>query len=210
MNEKMQRLRRITPSQIVLLGFLLLIGVGALLLMLPISARSGKATPFMDALFTATSATCVTGLIVHDTYTYWSTFGQFVILMLIQVGGMGVVTVAILLNMLRGQKIGVRQRFIMQESIGAPQMAGIVRMTSLILKFTLIFEGVGAVLLSTQFCGQYGFLEGVWHAVFHSISAFCNAGFDLMGRDGAEYVSLTSYTGNPVVVLTEASPRIIS
>ncbi len=202
MEQKIQRLRHITPSQVILLGFMGQILFGSLLLMLPVSSRDRVVTPFVDALFTATSATCVTGLVVRDTSSYWSPFGQFVILGLIQVGGMGVVTVALLINILRGQKIGLRQRFIMQESIGAPQMAGILRMTNLILKFTLLFEGIGAVALATQFCPQFGLVKGLWYAVFHSISAFCNAGFDLMGRPGALYPSIVSYVGNPVVNLT--------
>lgn len=209
MNEKMQRLRHISSSQVILLGFLLMILCGAILLMLPISSHSGHATNFLDALFTATSATCVTGLIVFDTATYWSPFGQVVILALIQIGGMGVVTVALLVNMLRGQKIGLRQRFIMQESIGAPQMAGIVRMTNLIFKFTLVFEGAGALLLMTQFCGKFGFFKGVWYSIFHSISAFCNAGFDLMGTPGDLYPSITHYVANPIVNLVISALIII-
>ncbi|MDD4851513.1 MAG: potassium transporter TrkG [Gemmiger sp.] len=202
MIKRIQRLRRITPSQVVLLSFLALILAGAVLLTLPISSSGGNHTPFLDAIFTATSATCVTGLIVHDTATYWSPFGQTVIITLIQVGGMGVVTLALLVNMLRGQKIGLRQRFIMQESIGAPQMAGIVRMTGMIVKFTFLFEGVGALLLSIRFIPQFGLLRGVLYSVFHSISAFCNAGFDLMGQPGSLYPSLTEFAASPIVNLT--------
>lgn len=201
MEKQIRRLRRITPSQVIMLGFLGLILFGALLLMLPISSREGIVTPFLDALFTATSATCVTGLIVYDTFTHWSLFGQGVILSLIQVGGMGVVTVAVAISMLRGKRIGLRQRFIMQESIGAFQMGGIVRMTSFIIRYMLMFEGLGAFALALRFCPKLGLATGLWYAIFHSVSAFCNAGFDLMGRD-AQFSSLTAWDADPVVNMT--------
>lgn len=132
-------------------------------------------------LFTATSATCVTGLVLHDTALYWSPFGQLVILLLIQVGGMGVVTIAVAIFMFAGKRIGLKQRWVMQESISAPQVGGIVRMTGFILKTAFLIEGVGALLLALRFCPQFGLGRGLWYAVFHSVSAFCNAGFDLMG-----------------------------
>lgn len=195
------RTRRITPPQVIMLGFLGVILAGTLLLMLPFSSRAGQATPFLDALFTATSATCVTGLIVYDTYTHWSLFGQAVILGLIQVGGMGFVTVAVFISRIRGKKIGLRQRVIMQESISAFQMGGIVRMTTFIVKSVLILEGAGALLLALRFCPRFGLLTGLWYALFHSVSAFCNAGFDLMGR-AAPFSSLTGWEADPVVNLT--------
>ncbi|MBD9089618.1 MAG: aminotransferase class I/II-fold pyridoxal phosphate-dependent enzyme [Clostridiales bacterium] len=151
-----------------------------------------------DALLTATSATCVTGLVVHDTATYWSPFGHLVLLALIQTGGMGVVTVAVSVVMFSGRKIGLRQRWVMQESISAPQVGGIVRMTSFILKAMLLIEGTGALLLSLRFCPQFGLLQGLWYGIFHSVSAFCNAGFDLMGTS-APFSSLTGYVGDPLV-----------
>ena len=171
----------LTPAKIILGGFFLIIITGAVLLTLPFASKTGEATPFIDAVFTATSATCVTGLIVHDTYTYWSVFGQAVIIILIQIGGMGVVTLAIAITILSGKKIGLKQRYVMQESISAPQVGGIVRMTSFIVKGTIFFEAAGAVIMAFQFCPQMGFIKGIWFSVFHSISAFCNAGFDLMG-----------------------------
>ena len=140
--------RQATPAQIIILGFLGIILAGALLLMLPVSSQAGVFTPFPNALFTATSATCVTGLVVHDTATYWSPFGHLVLLVLIQTGGMGVVTVAVAVVMCSGRRIGLRQRWVMQESISAPQVGGIVRMTSFILKAMLLIEGTGALLLS--------------------------------------------------------------
>ena len=190
--------RQATPAQIIILGFLGIILAGALLLMLPVSSQAGVFTPFPNALFTATSATCVTGLVVHDTATYWSPFGHLVLLVLIQTGGMGVVTVAVAVVMCSGRRIGLRQRWVMQESISAPQVGGIVRMTSFILKAMLLIEGTGALLLSLRFCPQLGLLRGLWYGIFHSISTFCNAGFDLMGTS-APYSSLTGYVGDPLV-----------
>ena len=189
----------LTPAKIVLGGFFLIIFTGALLLTLPFATKSGEATTFIDALFTATSATCVTGLIVHDTFTHWSFFGQVVIILLIQCGGMGVVTLAIAVAALSGKKIGLKQRFVMQESISAPHVGGIVRMTKFILKGTLLFELAGAVIMAVQFCPQIGFLKGIWFSVFHSISAFCNAGFDLMGGTSGPFTSVTSYVANPII-----------
>lgn len=193
--------KRITPAQIILLGFLCIILLGTVLLMLPFSTKNWGGAPFLDALFTATSATCVTGLVLHDTMQYWSGFGQFVILSLIQIGGMGVVTMAIAITLFAGRKIGLKQRWVMQESISAPQVGGIVRLTSFILKTALLIEGVGAILLATQFCPELGLLKGIWYGIFHSVSAFCNAGFDLMGAHGA-FSSLTPYTGNLVINFT--------
>ncbi len=195
---------RVSPAQIIIIGFILLILAGTLLLMLPLSSRSGQITPFGDALFTATSATCVTGLVINDTYTYWSPFGQLVILLLIQAGGMGVVTLTVAVSIIMGKRIGLKQRFVMQEAISAPHMGGIVRMTGFIIRVTLITEGVGALLLALRFCPQLGLWRGLWYAVFHSVSAFCNAGFDLMGRD-APFSSLTAFSSDPVVLLTVAA-----
>ena len=190
--------RRITPAQVVILGFLVQILAGALLLSLPAATRTGQSAPFLDALFTATSATCVTGLVVQDTVQYWSAFGQGVILLLIQIGGMGVVTMAVAISIFSGRKIGLRERWVMQESISAPQVGGIVRMTGFILKTALVIEALGALVLALRFCPEFGLAKGIWYGVFHSISAFCNAGFDLMGEEAA-FSSLTGYTGDPMV-----------
>lgn len=160
--------------------------------MLPISSVSGKVTPFNESLFTATSAVCVTGLVVHDTGSYWSTFGQAIILILIQIGGLGVITVTASFALLSGRKISLMQRSTMQEAIAAPKIGGIVRLTGFVLKATLIFELSGAVIMMPVLCKDYG-VKGVWLAVFHSISAFCNAGFDILGTDASKYVSLTQY-----------------
>ena len=193
---------RITPAQIIILGFLLLITVGTVLLMLPVSTSGPDGASFLDALFTATSATCVTGLVVQDTALYWSPFGQAVILVLIQIGGMGVVTMAVAIFIFSGRRISLKQRWVMQESISAPQVGGIVRQTRFILKTAVLMEAAGAVLLALRFCPGMGW-KGLWYAVFHSISAFCNAGFDLMGTvRGAEFSSLTGYTFDPLVNVT--------
>ena len=197
-----KRLRHIAPAQIVLGSFMLLILAGALLLMLPISSQSRQFTPFIDALFTATSATCVTGLVVVDTATYWSVFGQAVILLLIQIGGMGVVTMAVIVSLLSGRRIGFRQRYVMQESISAPQVGGIVRLTGFILRFTLTMELISAVLLAIRFIPEFGPLKGAWYGLFHSVSAFCNAGFDIMGTKSGEFTSLTHYSEQPVINIT--------
>jgi trk system potassium uptake protein TrkH len=176
-------------------SFFLLIMAGSLLLMLPISSNEGKVTPFIDCLFTAVSATCVTGLIVRDTATYWSGFGQAVILTLIQIGGMGVITIGLAIMKVSGKKIGLSQRTTMMDSISAPQMGGIVRLTGFILKMSALIELIGALLLMPVFCSDFGFPKGLWYSVWHSISAFCNAGFDLMGvRE--PFSSLCTYSAN--------------
>ena len=198
---KFWKAERITPARIIILGFLVMILTGTLLLMLPISTRENGGASFFDALFTATSATCVTGLVVHDTATYWSPFGQAVLLALIQVGGMGVVTMAVAIFMFSGRKISLKQRWVMQESISAPQVGGNGRMTGFILNTALAMEAAGAALLALRFCPQFGLGKGLWYAVFHGVSAFCNAGFDLMGESGP-YSSLTGYLADPLVIFT--------
>ena len=192
-----------SPFRIIIFGFLLVILLGSFLLMLPISAKDGGVTPFLDALFTATSAVCVTGLVIYDTATYWSQFGQTVIILLIQIGGLGVITVAGAFAILSGRRIGLMQRSTMQEAIAAPHVGGIVRLTGFILKTALAVELLGAVLLFPVFFREFGLFRGAWYALFHSISAFCNAGFDLMGVK-APFSSLTDYAGNPVISIVIA------
>ena len=166
--------------------------------MLPFATQDGQGASFADGLFTSTSAVCVTGLIVKDTATYWSVFGQCVILCLIQIGGMGVVTVTVALAILSGKKIGLKQRSTMQEAISAPQVGGIVRLTGFIIRMTALIELVGAAIMFPVFWQEFGFLKGLWYSLFHSISAFCNAGFDLMGvRE--QFSSLTYFIGNPLI-----------
>ena len=198
---------KITSAQIILVGFALVILLGTVLLMLPVSSRAGTATGFADCLFTATSAVCVTGLVVRDTATHWSSFGQAVILILIQIGGMGVITVVAIITMVSGKKISLMQRSAMQDAVAAPQVGGIARFTGFIVRGIFLFELLGALVLMAVFLPEYG-PKGIWLAVFHSISAFCNAGFDLMGTKGA-FSSLTSYAENPVVNLTVMALIII-
>lgn len=186
---------KITPFQRIILGFLGVILVGSLLLMLPFATSAGKGASFFDALFTSTSAACVTGLIVHDTATYWSLFGQIVILILIQIGGLGVITIAAAVTMISRRRIGLMQRSTMQEAIAAPQVGGIVKLTNFSIKSTLIAEAVGSALMSPVFCSRFGLGKGIWYSVFHSITAFCNAGFDLMGVE-SQYSSLTGFAGS--------------
>ncbi|MCI5649112.1 MAG: TrkH family potassium uptake protein [Fusicatenibacter sp.] len=189
------RAHHISPMKIIFFGYLLIIFAGTLLLCLPCATKGDGGTSLSDALFTATSATCVTGLIRFDTYTHWTLFGQLVILVLIQVGGLGFMTFAISLISLTNRKIGLNSRYIMQSSISAPQMGGIVRMTKFIVFGSLLFEGLGTLLLSFAFCPQYNLGKGLYFALFHAVSAFCNAGFDLMGAQ-SEFSSLTGYVGN--------------
>lgn len=186
---------KFSPMRVLLAGYCIIILIGTILLCLPASAGDGTMTAVSDAFFTAASATCVTGLVRFDTYTHWSLFGQIVILLLIQVGGMGFVTIAIFMHILSKQKIGLSSRVLMREAISAPQVGGIVWMTRFILRGTLLLEALGAAALAFYFCPKLGFLKGVYYSIFHSISAFCNAGFDLMGKDEA-YSSLTSVAGN--------------
>ena len=187
--------------QVIILGFLGLILLGALVLTLPICSRDRTTTPFEDTLFTSVSAACVTGLVVHDTATHWSLFGQAVILVLIQIGGLGVITVAVTFFRLSGRRISLAQRNMMQQSISAPQVGGIVKRTGFLLRVSLCVELIGALCLLPVFARDFGFAKGLWYSVFHAVSAFCNAGFDLMGvRE--PFSSLTSYAGNAVVNLT--------
>lgn len=199
--------KHITSFQIIILGFLSLIVLGSLLLMLPIATKDGEGAIFSDAIFTATSAVCVTGLVVRDTATYWSVFGQGVILFLIQIGGMGIVTVAVAVASLSGRKIGLMQRSTMQEAVSAHHLGGIVRLTKFILKTAFVIEFLGAALLCPVFIRDFG-IKGIWYSVFHSVSAFCNAGFDLMGVKG-QFSSLTTYYSNPFVNIVIMSLIII-
>ena len=179
----------------ILIGYIALILVGAVLLMMPFSSANGESVPFLNALFTSTSASCVTGLVVYDTAVQWNVFGKAIILILIQVGGLGVVTTYIATLLLTGKRIGLMQRIAMQDSISAPQLGGIVRFTSFFLKGTAIIELVGALLLWPTFAKDFGLLTGFGYAIFHSISAFCNAGFDLMGVH-TPFASLAEYSNS--------------
>ena len=192
---------RLSGAQTILLGFVVMIVIGALLLMLPISTKSGEWTNPIDAFFTATSAGCVTGLIVYDTQSHWSWFGQLVILILIQIGGMGVVTMTTILSRIIGRKLGLQARTTMQEAVSAPNLGEIMKYTRFIFIGTIIFELIGAIAMAPVFVAEYGPLKGIWRAVFTSISAFCNAGFDLNGAHG-EFSSMMPYMDHPLIVIT--------
>jgi len=192
--------KRLSSSQMIILGFAVIILLGTLLLMLPISSKRETFSPFLDCLLTSTSAVCVTGLVVYDTAVHWTLFGQAVILILIQIGGMGVITVAAALSLAAGRKISLMQRSTIQDAISAPQVGGIVRFTGFILKGIFLIELLGAVVMAPVFIRDHGFGEGIWMAVFHSISAFCNAGFDIVD-DGVLFNSLMGYASDPVINL---------
>lgn len=191
--------RHLSPFQIITGSFLILIALGSFLLVLPVSS-SGEKCSLIDAVFTAGSAVCVTGLVVHNTSTFWSGFGKSVILVLIQIGGLGVITVVIAASIFSGKRIGLRQRDLMQNAINAPIIGGIIRFTKFLLFFTVIAELAGAVMLTPVFAKVYGIGGGIRKAVFHSVSAFCNAGFDILS-DRAAFSSLTDYRGNVVLNL---------
>ena len=196
-----RRFRRFTAMQIIVLVFLLIILAGSLLLMLPVSARCGQATPFLTALFTATSATCVTGLSLVDTCTYWSGFGQTVILLLIQVGGLGFMTIASLFFFAARRRISLKERLVMAQSLGVDRISGIVGLVQRVLIGTFTVEGTGAVILTLRFWRDMPFGKALWWGVFHAVSAFCNAGFDIVGavETGG---SLTPYVTDPVINIT--------
>ena len=189
-------------AMVVALGFLIIILTGAVLLTLPISARSGEPTDFLDALFTATSATCVTGLVTVGTATHWSGFGQVVILLLIQIGGLGFMSLASIASFLTRRTITLRERMVMSAGLNLTENAGIVRLTRRVLLGTLAFEGAGALLLATRFVPRVGLWQGIKMVVFHSVSAFCNAGFDLIGTPDNPFASLTGYADDWLVNLT--------
>ena len=184
--------RHVSQTQFIAYGFFCIIITGTLLLMLPFASRDGQSEPFLNCLFTATSASCVTGLVVADTWSQWSLFGQLVILTMIQIGGLGFITVGVFISIVLRRKIGLKERGLMMESVNTLQIGGVVRLAKKIIIGTCIFEGTGAVLLAIRFIPQFGFFRGLFYGIFHSISAFCNAGFDLMGGQ-TPYSSFVAY-----------------
>lgn len=190
----------IRPVQAVVIGFAAVILLGALLLTLPCASKTGQSYGFLTALFTSTSATCVTGLVVVDTFTSWTLFGQIVILLLIQIGGLGFMLVATTVSLALGRKISLKERLVLAESINQYDLQGIVALTRKIICGTFLVEATGAVLLSIRFVPKLGVAEGIYYGIFHSVSAFCNAGFDLLGRYG-KFGSLTMYVEDPLVNL---------
>ena len=200
--QRNNKILSIAPTRIIVLSFAILILTGALLLTLPAASRDGRSISFLNALFTATSAACVTGLVVVDTYKHWTLFGQLVILSLIQVGGLGIVTLASFFSVLLGRKMSLKGMILTQESTNHFSFEGVLRLVKYIIIFTFGVELLGALLLSISFIPQFG-AKGIYLSFFHSISAFCNAGFDLMSIQGkGEFVSLTYYNNNPLVLYT--------
>ena len=197
--------KNLKPAQIMVLSFGGVILLGALILMLPISSQARVVTPFIDTLFTATSAVCVTGLVIVDTGTYWSVFGKTIILILIQIGGIGFMTMTTSLAIIMGKKIGLRNRMIMQEALNQFSLSGVIRLTKYVIMITFSVELLGALLLSIRFIPDFGLKNGIYYSIFHAVSAFCNAGFDIMGG----FKSLTEYATDPLVSLVVAILVII-
>ncbi|WP_410506344.1 TrkH family potassium uptake protein [Haloimpatiens sp. FM7315] len=196
MSEFLKGKPKLTPVRILALGFAIVIFTGAILLNLPVSSSEGIRTPFIDCIFTSTSAVCVTGLVTLNTSVHWSYFGKTIILVLIEIGGLGFMTIATMFSLILGKRITLKERLIMQEAMNSFSLQGIVKMSRYVLCFTFFVEGMGALLLSTQFIPEYGLLKGLYFSIFHSVSAFCNAGFDLTGN------SLVPYSNNAVVIIT--------
>ncbi len=186
-----------STTRMIAFGFALIIVIGTLLLSLPIATKTGN-TNILTALFTATSATCVTGLVAADTYQNWTLFGQLVILCMLQVGGLGFMTIGVYISVLLKRRIGLQERATLHESVNTLEIAGVVRLVKKIVQGAFLIEGIGALLLATRFVPRFGWANGIYFSIFHSISAFCNGGFDLMGIDEA-YSSLVSYEGDILV-----------
>lgn len=201
-------LKKLTYTQIIVLSFLLVILVGTLLLCLPVSSANGTFTPPLNAMFTATSATCVTGLVVYDTFTHWSLFGQIVIISLIQIGGLGFLVFISMFSVFLKKKIGVYERRLLMQAEGNIRLSGAVVLLKRIVRGTFTFEAVGAVILAFRFCPKMGLAEGIFNAIFHAVSAFCNAGFDLMGKY-KQFSSLSTFAEDPVVMITIISLVVI-
>ena len=190
----------IPPEKIILVSFAAVILVGSVLLMLPFSSREGSFTPFLTCFFTATSATCVTGLVLVDTFSHWSTIGHLILMMLIQIGGLGLLTFTTFLNIALGKKLGLRGLQLASESVNSTSLADARSLISMVVGLSLGIEAIGACLLSTTFVPKYG-SYGLFISIFLSVSAFCNAGFDVLGFQG-EFGSLTNYTDDPMVQFT--------
>lgn len=186
----------LNPPRVLTLGFGTLILIGALLLNLPIASKSGESIGFINSLFTSASAVCVTGLVVVNTAKYWSLFGQIVIILLIQMGGLGFMTMATIVALLAGKKISLKERLVIKEQLNQQTMSGLVRLTKYVILLTFVIEGIGAFLLSTRFIPIYGFKKGLWFSIFHAVSAFCNAGFDIIGN------SMVSFVGDFTINMT--------
>ncbi len=209
LRDRLIRSRTLNATRIVAASFAVMILTGALLLTLPAASRCGESAGFFTALFTATSSTCVTGLVLVDTWTQWSLFGQAVILVMIQLGGLGFMTVLTLVSLALRRRIGLSERLIMVSTLNLNDMDGVVRVVRHALMGTFLMEGIGALLLSARFVPEFGLAQGVWYGVFHAVSAFCNAGFDLLGGRGGPFASLTPFNSDPIVLCTTAALVVI-
>lgn len=201
LRNRLIRNKSMNATRIVAGGFAFIILVGAVLLTLPIAARDGQSTNFLHCLFTATSATCVTGLIPLDTYLHWTLFGQLVLLVLIQLGGLGFMTIITMVSFVLHRRIGLSERLIMVSTLNLNDMDGVVRVVRHALIGTFLLEGAGAVLLAIRFIPQFGVAGGIWRGIFHAISAFCNAGFDLVGGKFGAFSSMEGYSADPYVLV---------
>lgn len=200
---------KLTPARLIIAGFLALILFGAVLLSMPFSHATGEGTNFLDSMFTSVSAVCVTGLVVVDTNTHWTLFGKIVILLLLQAGALGIMSVATLLSVLTGSRLGLIQRLAIQETLNRFSLHDIVAVFQRVMLITLSIETTGAVVLSCVMVPEYGWLAGIGKSVFLSVSAFCNAGFDLLGTSAAPFVSMTGNTSNWLMLLVLASLIIV-
>jgi potassium uptake protein, trkH family len=192
---KISILKKLSNSQILAGGFFIIILIGAVILNMGFSSAKGESIGFLDALFTSTSSVCVTGLIVADTGTYWSDFGKFVIMLLIQIGGLGFMTIATLGVIISGEKLSYSKKLLIQDSLSSEKTSDIIKFCKKIILVSLFIELVGAICLSIAFVPEFGFVKGICYGIFHSVTAFCNAGFDIMGN----FSSLTAYFNNPIV-----------
>ena len=193
----------LTTTRIIALGFLITVIVGTILLSLPIASANGTWTDLLTAAFTSTTSVCVTGLVVVDTFSYWSLFGKGVILILIQIGGLGIVSIITLFMLLLRMKITLKSTMLLQDAFNLNSKQGLLKFTIKVIKGTFLIEGIGALIYSFYYCREYGFLKGIWFSVFHAVSAFCNAGIDIMGAD-----SLISYHSNLLMMLNTSQPKI--
>lgn len=200
-----RQIKELHPSRVLVIGFAAIILIGAFLLDLPIASKSGESVGFINAIFISTSAVCVTGLVVVDTATQWTLFGKIIILFLIQIGGLGFMTMGTFIALILGRKISLKERLIIQESLNQFNISGLIKLSKYILLMTLTIEGIGAFLLSTRFIPEFGIIKGIGFSIFHSISAFCNAGFDLVGG----FRSLTPYVHDSVISLTVSALIIL-
>lgn len=212
MNQKITKRRRwwfqwikLNPAQALSLGFLALIMIGTILLMLPFATKDRHHLSFIDALFEATSAVCVTGLVVVDTQSTFTLFGQIVLMLLIQIGGLGFMTIGVLIALLLGKNIGLQGRRMIQESLNQLTLGGMVKLVKFVILFSLFVEGIGAVILAIRWSSDFGFPMSLYYGLFHAVSAFNNAGFDIMGG----YSSMTGYVGDATVILTLSGLLII-